>query len=172
MTHHETGQLLVILTSAYPKDFRLNEASGDVWYDGLQDYPFPLVKVAVKKHILQSKWPPTVAELRDQIAMIQHQELTRDAADAWRLVMQAIRTFGYMQREQGLASLPALVRDTVEAIGWRALCNATNIEVVRGQFTKFYQSHQRMSQQEAVLPAAFRQQLQTFTQQAFPEEVQ
>jgi len=64
MTKKETIVLLGYLKIAYPNMFNDNDAeyTGNVWHEMLCDEEVSLARLALKKHIASSKYPPSIAE--------------------------------------------------------------------------------------------------------------
>ena len=72
MTKKEAVQILAILKAAYPASYNgmtKEEASGtvSVWAMQFADMPVDIVMMAIHKLISTSKFPPTVAEVKDKI---------------------------------------------------------------------------------------------------------
>lgn len=72
MTKKEAVQILAILKAAYPASYNnmtKEEASGtvSVWAMQFDDVPADIVMMAIHKMIATSKFPPTVAEVKDKI---------------------------------------------------------------------------------------------------------
>ena len=72
MTKKETAQILAILKAAYPnfyKDMTTEEAQGtiSVWALQFADLPADIVLMALNKAISTSKFPPTIAEIKDKM---------------------------------------------------------------------------------------------------------
>lgn len=92
----------------------------DMWFALLQDLPYKLANVAIQKHMLTEKFPPTPAEIREKAAqMIEVPETEMSELEAWALVRKAIRNSGYHAQEE-FDKLPEACR---EAVG-----NAANLE--------------------------------------------
>lgn len=75
MTKKETAQILAILKAAYPnfyKDMSAEEAQGtiSVWALQFADLPADIVLMALNKAISTSKFPPTIAEIKDKMKSI------------------------------------------------------------------------------------------------------
>ena len=80
MTKKETIGLFGILIAAYPnfdkfKDDSQVEGMVNMWATLFSDDDSAIVGLAVKKHIMTSKWPPSVAEIREIMADITHPDL-------------------------------------------------------------------------------------------------
>lgn len=75
MTKKEALQILAILKAAYPSSYNnmtKEEASGTVaiWAMQFADMPVDIVMMAIHKLISTSKFPPSVAEVKDKIKSI------------------------------------------------------------------------------------------------------
>lgn len=75
MTKKEAVQILAILKAAYPASYNgmtKEEASGTVaiWAMQFEDMPANIVMMAIHKLIATSKFPPSVAEVKDKIKSI------------------------------------------------------------------------------------------------------
>jgi hypothetical protein len=72
VTKKEAAQILAVLKAAYPTSYNgmtKEEAMGTVtvWSIQFSDIPVDVVMVAVQKIISQSKFPPTVAEVKETL---------------------------------------------------------------------------------------------------------
>jgi hypothetical protein len=56
--------------------------------------------------------------------------------------------------------MPSEVWQTVDRIGWRELCTSENLDVVRAQFMRMYDSQAKRSKERAVLPSGLAQKLE------------
>lgn len=99
MTEIETGQLMDLLATAYPRYYAgkselERKRALRLWWEMLRDYPLDTVKAAAKALIAVQKFPPSVSEALDQIRLLtQPPELEEGAA--WALVLGAVRNAGY-----------------------------------------------------------------------------
>jgi len=48
------------------------------------------------------------------------------------------------------------VAEVVRWMGWQSICMSDKIDVVRGQFVKMYETHQKRESEQALLPPAVR----------------
>lgn len=81
MTKKEAVQILAILKAAYPSSYNgmtKEEASGTVtvWSMQFADMPVDIVMMAIHKLISTSKFPPTVADVKDKICGIHWEAYT------------------------------------------------------------------------------------------------
>ena len=125
MTKRETISLFGILIAAYPnfdkfKDDNQVEGMVNIWATLFADDDSTIVHIAVKKHIMTSKWPPSIAEIREIIADITHPDLT-PPDQAWSAVSDLLYSEGEHNHGEAHRKLPPLIVQTVDAIGWHTL---------------------------------------------------
>ena len=78
MTKKETLQILAILKAAYPNSYNglsKEELSGTVavWMIQFADMPADIVLMALQKHISISKFPPSIAEIKEKLRNIRYE---------------------------------------------------------------------------------------------------
>lgn len=153
---------------AYPtfyKDIASEEADSiiSLWHELLGDCEALAVTMAVKKLILESQYPPTIADVRRRIADMQNpNDIT--AAEAWGEVEKAIRAYGYYREGEALASMTPRTRKIVQYIGWQEICTCEEPGVTRGQFLKMYGQVLNRDKQDALLPQALKEQIKTISE--------
>lgn len=155
-------KIMTALSEVYPK-FGVNEMKTSIFYDLLKDLEYPVVQTAVKKHMLLSEFPPTIAELRKLAVEIMNPSLQITAADAWGEVTKAIRYFGWYRGEEAMASMSEGTRKISQYIGWQNICEAENIDVLRGQFFKMYGQVEVREKTQALLPEKLRNDIKALT---------
>lgn len=157
MTQAEVAKLLTIMASAWPQ-FEPSEDKVLLWHEMLQDVDYQLAQVALKSLVARRTFPPSIAEFRQEVLAISTPAEDRmAAAEAWGMVVQAIRDYGYYREHEALESLPELVRQTVQFIGWQELCLSQEPDVIRAHFMRMYQQVSERRQKEAVLPPALKE---------------
>jgi len=160
MTQKETSILLGMLRVAYPR-FYAEISPEDItvsvgtWTMMLSDTTLEVATVALQRLIATSKFPPTIAEMRESIATVQYPSLP-DAGDAWGEVNDAIRNYGYYRQAEALASMREPVRLAVERMGWRDLCMSENGMADRAHFLRIYESMEKRTKEQNLLPAALK----------------
>ena len=125
MTKKETISLFGILIAAYPnfdkfKDDSQVEGMVNMWASLFADDDGAIVGLAVKKHIMTSKWPPSIAEIREIMADITHPDLI-PPDQAWAAVVDLLYTAVEQNHGDAHRNLPPLIAQTVDAIGWHTL---------------------------------------------------
>ena len=121
MTEQETIKCVTLIVMSYPaseifKDENTVKAMVSVWKKLFKDDDPALVELAIQKHIATSKWPPNVAEIREQMVSIGRPDIISPDV-AWGAVSDLLA----VPYQNDLSILPPLVRRCVETIGWSAL---------------------------------------------------
>ncbi len=115
MNFKEFGILADSIKTYFPRDNILPRPNAmELWYDALKDISYQNASIALKKHIMTNKFPPTIADIRGNAVElnpdIQFQEINEMAA--WGLVLKAMRNSIYHSEEE-FAKLPPLVQKAV-----------------------------------------------------------
>lgn len=142
MTVDEFGQLAAAIKTYFPRDNMLptNKAM-DLWFDMLKDLTYESAYTALKKHVASSRFPPTIADIRDGATNFTVPNELNEM-EAWSLVSRAIRNSGYNSVEE-FAKLPSLVQKAVglpDQLRTWALDENYNEEVVSSNFIKCYRN--------------------------------
>ena len=170
MTRAESAKLVLLLVSAYPnydkfKDDQAIIDTTDLWAMMFENDPGAVVGLALKKHMAISKWPPSVAELRELMLEIQHPELI-PPDKAWLAVSDLIYTEGQFNHGDLYKQLPPLVARAVESIGWgnlwemhRSYCAGGKPGMDRVAFIQQYTPMFEREKQRAMTPTALTEQI-------------
>lgn len=157
MNKQEIIRLLSIATANFPamqeKDMR---PTAVLWEKALADIPYDVAEKALLKVLSTSKFFPTVAEIREAAAELT-QPRVLDAMEAWELIVQAIRKYGYYDEAGAMASLPADVRAMAKRFGWRELCLNENPDTLRAQFRMAWEAQSKRIREYKVLPNEIRE---------------
>lgn len=142
MTQGECKDILIMIKACYPTfKLELNSNESKYWIANLLDLEFEKAMIAAQQLTKTSKWPPSIAEIRGAYTELLLPELV-DAEQAWGMVISAITKYGGIYSSaDALNSLPRQVQEAVKWIGGiKAICNAENPEVIRGQFIRTMQA--------------------------------
>ena len=116
MTPEQAGNLVAFLVAKYP-NAHLTEENVRAYQDGLVDLDYEAGMSAVRRHSNESKWFPSIAEIRE-LALSEQLELPAPE-EAWSEVMRAIDAVGS-------AGWPAWscpeIGQAVKAVSWHAIC--------------------------------------------------
>lgn len=158
MTKKETVELITYIGSNYEsilnKTKEQLEMMVELWYDCLKDLDYEIVKQALKKTILESKYMPTIAEIRQNaIQMITPRRKTGIEAwsDAYKLICR-----GTTVTQKEFDNLEPNIKKffgSVSQLKDYATNAETNMDVVRSNFLKSYDIlEQRNKEIDLMLP--------------------
>ena len=159
MTKQETTMILGILKTSYPNfykdiDRRQILDTIELWSEMFSNENLEIVKVAVKCLIDTFKFPPTIADIKDQIYKLQNSE-QEDIMDLYSKLKKAISNGIYGASEE-FKKLPPIVQKFVGSSNqlreW-AIDENFNDGVLRGQFVKQVEIiRQREKEEKMMLP--------------------
>lgn len=139
MDKEEFALFAMALKTYYPRDGLLpNQQALDLWFKQLCDLDYKIAEIALNKWVATEKWPPTIADIREQAAIIEVGELP-DWGECWAKVTKAIRRYGSYNPREALDSLDDLTRRCVERLGFVNLCMSTNEAADRANFRMIYE---------------------------------
>lgn len=169
MKKSDVIKLLGMLNTAYPNMKGMEQPTIkmtiDIWYECLEDIEKDVAIAAIKKNILESPYPPTIADIRKQcidIMTIESEKL--DGASAWGEVLAAIRKYGSYNEIKALESMSKSTKKVVGYMGWRDLCLSEKIGVTRGQFLRMYDTVANREQTNRLLPEAFKDEIKQLSE--------
>lgn len=165
MTEAEAAKMTAVIVAAYPNFDKFKNPQEVRNYVRLLTTMFEAddgaaVGLAVKKHIATSKWPPSIAEIRELILETTHPEIVPPDL-AWAAVSDLIFTMKRSQWDEVRDRLPALICRAVEIIGWKNLhdmhSDGTNLNAKPGMdrvaFMQQYTPMFERAKREAMTPA-------------------
>lgn len=166
MTRDETKALLAILKAAYPnfyKDMTKEDAKNivDLWAAMFADEKPQIVVEAVKSLICILKYPPTIADVKEKIAMIT-QPPTMTEMEAWDMVKSAI---SYYYAAEKFERLPPILKRIVGSPNqlreWALMDVETVNSVIQSNFMRSYRAMAEREREYAMLPESTRQLIQS-----------
>lgn len=152
MTEKEFSLIALALKTYFPRDnFLPNEQAVRLWFNQLQDVNYKFCEMAVNKWVAQNKFPPTICELREEVANIAYGNVpTWD--EAYHQVQRAISKWGYYNPEEGKAYLDDLTREVVNRIGWTKICLSESPDVIRANFRDIYNTLSQRAVKDRMIP--------------------
>jgi hypothetical protein len=163
MVKSEVMKILAVISEMYQK-FEVNEVKGQLFFELLGDLEYAVVQMAVKKYMLTSEFPPTVADIRKLAIEIINPDMLVTGADAWGEVTKAMQNYGSWRVNEALESMNEKTRQVVKCIGFQNICMTENIDVMRGQFMKMYSQVDERSKTEMLLPPTLNEQIKALGQ--------
>jgi hypothetical protein len=106
------------------------EVAVELWHDLLKNYSYESFEIAVKKHILNSRFYPTIYDI---ISNIKEQN-NIDGHEAWRVLLDNINKYGSYRETEALAALPEPIMKAVKMIGYKKLCMSDGNDFERNNF--------------------------------------
>ena len=138
MTIDEFRVLAKGMKAVYPSpNFLPDMDAVNVWYELLKDIDYQVANMAIQMHAQSSKFPPTVAEIRESAAKIVHGE-TKDWSKAWEEACRAMSRYGRDRKTLAYETLDELTRDVIDRLGYRNLCISENTASDRANFRDIY----------------------------------
>ncbi len=128
----EVAKIVAVLKAAYPRQ-EIGTDTIRIYSDMLADLEFANALAVVKKSLATSEWFPSIARLR--ILYAEAALRLPEVDEAWTEVRTGIRAFGRERLPEWSCNA---VASTVEAIGWRTLCESTSLASERARFCEFY----------------------------------
>lgn len=165
MDKREFALFAAALKTYYPRETLLpNNQAMELWFRQLQDIPYRIAEAALNKWVATNKWSPSIADIRELSAGIQHGELP-DWGDAWEQVCKAIRKYGSYNQAEAMASLDELTRQCVQRLGYMQLCMSENAMADRANFRMIYEQLASRRKQETQLPGSLQKLIQSMREE-------
>lgn len=157
-------KLLSVLFPQSAKNYAGADAlTRDAWYELVRDMPRELVAEAIKSYAASHIWAPSIAEIRAEVLKASCPESSIGPDEAWGMVRQAIKRYGYNRPQDAFDSLPPPVARCAERVGWRDMCLSEEPDVVRGQFRRAYETQMSRERQDALVPISVRENISRLT---------
>ncbi len=162
MTREETKAILAVLKAGYPnfyKDMTKEDAKNtvDLWATMFADDSARLVTEAVKSLICTLKYPPTIADVKEKIALIT-QPLAMTEMEAWDMVRRAI---SYYHANEAFTNLPPMLQKIVGSPNrlreWAMMDSETVDSVIQSNFMRSYKAKVAQEKEYAMLPSSTKQ---------------
>ena len=109
-----------------------------IWFQMLSDLDYKVASMAIQKYMVTGKYPPTIADIREQATHISVGDKPL-WSDGWEEVVMAIRRYGSYQEAKALESMSELTRTAVKRLGFRNICMSENIMADRANFRMIYE---------------------------------
>ena len=140
MTIDEFRVLAKGMKAVYPQpNFLPDMDAVNVWYELLKDIDYQVANMAIQMHAQSSKFPPTVAEIREASAKLVNGE-DKDWSEAWEEACKAMSRFGRDRKSEAYKTLDERTRRVIDRLGYRNLCMSENIGVDRANFRSIYET--------------------------------
>jgi hypothetical protein len=139
------ARALSVASLAYGQELERNRVA--IYCECLADLDVEDVEDALRRLIAVSKWWPSVAEIREEVAMLAVADLPEPEL-AWAEVLRAVA-------RDGAYRAPCFeheeIAEAVRAIGWRDICLEANVTSTRARFIDAYTAVRRRAKRGAQL---------------------
>lgn len=158
MNKVETVQVITLLAGNYDsiakKDSTQKQLMINTWQECLGDLDYQLVLQAVKKTIIESPYPPTIHEIRENAVEIVNPTTQRTGIEAWEEAYKMICNGSYMTQEEFDSHSPEVKKffGSKEQLKAYATNTDFNMDVVRSNFLKQYDVLLNREKQQKLLP--------------------
>ena len=161
LTMQETGIIMDILSTAYPRFYAGREAPDPrkamaLWAEMFSGDPVELVAAAVKALIATDVkgFPPHIGAVKDKIRQIS-QNPQMLPSEAWAVVWRAVQRSGYNSREEFKKlpeTLKRLVGSAEQLKAWSQMDADTVQSVIASNFQRSYQARAKQEADFMALP--------------------
>lgn len=152
MTSYEFSLLVKGMKSVYTSPNFLPDAEAiKMWFALLGDLDYNIANIAIQKYMLNGKYPPTIADIRELATAVKTGDIPL-WSDGWEETLRAIRKYGSYRENEALESMSEITRMTVQRLGFRNICMSDNITAERANFRDIYNELAERKQREVRLP--------------------
>lgn len=145
MNKHETAEILGYLAAAFPQA-KVTKQTAIVFHDVLSGLPASDVMLAAKELVRECEFFPSPAQVLNAVGRMSG-AVSPTPGVAWQEVLRQVG-------EKGQRGVPEFSHATttavVKAIGWRDICMSENVDVLRSNFLKMYDSMAKSLDREAL----------------------
>ncbi len=159
MTREETKAIMIILKIGYPNFYRnmsKEETTNaiDLWATMFVSEPAQVVTEAVRALICTLKYPPTIADVKEKIALLTEPEQMTEM-EAWNLVRKAMNTNDFVKSFQELPpTIKRIVGSASQLKQWAYIEGDTG--VISSNFMRSYKVVAKREKEVAMLPESGR----------------
>jgi len=132
MTKTDALKLVAVLQAAYPRQ-ELREDTVEVYAMFLQDLDYRVAEKVIRNHILNERWFPTIAEIREGCVQMLHKIPTTE--EAMEIVRQAVR-----RNDPSLYKQNELIKQAVNVVGFDKIGYSEYPEPLYNQIKEAYEN--------------------------------
>ncbi len=132
MNPQEFVKAMTFLGIAYNKEFTKEQC--DVWFNFFKNDDIEIFKLAIKRLIVNEKFIPSIAMVKDEITNIANPSLQLDAEEEWLNVLECVRKYGRNNFIGAKEELDDITVETIRKVGWVRICNSEFIATEKKEF--------------------------------------
>lgn len=138
MTPQEFAKNMTIMGIAYNKEFTQEQV--EIWYKFFKDTDDRDFRKAVSRLIETSKFIPSIAEIKQEIAQLNTPALQLNAESEWMKVQKLIGKYGFYNAEAAVKEMDPFTARVVNHMGgFKNLCLSEEGEWQRKNFIKLFE---------------------------------
>lgn len=150
MTKEEFVKGMTFLGIAYNKEFTAEQVS--VWYEFFKETNYDVFRQAIKRLIPKKQFIPSIAEINQEIALLNNPVLQLKADEEWEKVRTAIRKYGYYRGNEAMKILNPTTASTIRLLGgWERVCQSTDGDWLRKNFMELFNTRVENYEEVALL---------------------
>lgn len=157
MNKQDTIKVIATIQTAYPnfnKDAESKELNHiiNLWQKMFAGDDIYIVGSAIERYILTNKFPPTIADIRFEIARLKNdKEITE--GDAWNILLRTIKQSGYSDYQlwQGLPKPIKEITSASQIHDWGQMPIDEINSVVQSNFLRAYRQKQKQENENKML---------------------
>ena len=161
MNKEVIAQGLTYLKYTFPSAFSsFTESDIDnmvtIWLSNFKEDDPKSFRLAIGRLAQKCKWCPSIAEIKQEIAIIENPILELNAEQEWANVLLAIRKYGSYEPRKALESLNSYTAKIVELVGYNRLCMSENVNWEKKQFIDLFNSQQKIDKENLSISNKYR----------------
>ena len=161
MTKQEFVKIADAMRTYFPRfEILPNREALELWYLELKDIEYEVAATALRRYVATNKFPPSIAEIREQAAEVTDKSLEADWGNAWNQVTRAIQNYGMWDTEKAMESMDEITRECVMRLGWKELCMSENPTADRANFRMIYEQLRTKKREAAAIPLEVKENIQ------------
>ena len=148
---------LALLKYTYPNTFKDyskedTEMMIIVWLDAFNGDDPKIFEQAIKRIMKQSKWCPSIAEIKQEMALITNPILQLNADEEWEKVLLAVRKYGSYRVGEAIETLNPFTANIVKQVGFTRICLSENIQWEHKEFIELFNTNKKRNEIALSLP--------------------
>ncbi|MFR1698771.1 MAG: replicative helicase loader/inhibitor [Anaerovoracaceae bacterium] len=161
MTKQEFMKIANAMRTYFPRfEILPNKEALELWYMELKDIEYEIAVTALRRYVATNKFPPSIAEIREQTAAVMDRSLEDDWGISWSQVTRAIQNYGMWSTDKALESMDEITRECVARLGWKELCMSESPMADRANFRMIYEQIKTKKREVAAMPLEVKENIQ------------
>lgn len=146
----EFARGIKILQSCYSRDFTEDDLK--IWYMQFKYEEGEIFYKAINKIIRTEKYMPSIAEILNEMKLIEMPELTLDGEIEFENVRKAIRKYGSYRQKELMESLKPETARAVRQVGLQRICecNQDKLKFIKDEFIDILENNKCHSKEEYI----------------------